>query len=141
MNSIFTREEKFAFGLRLRRMVDKCNENAKEHNRTKVTLSVLASEGQIKDNSTAGDWLRGTSMPPKKEQRENLSKFFGKDKDYFEDNRNKLYSEMCSDERLLQMYIDEELLPTIMEYGLDLKTARKVYLGIYAGPVDTKISE
>ncbi len=26
-----------------------------------------------------------------------------------------------------------------MEYGLDLKTARKVYLGIYAGPVDTKI--
>ena len=28
-----------------------------------------------------------------------------------------------------------------MEYGLDLKTARKVYLGIYAGPVDTKISE
>ena len=28
-----------------------------------------------------------------------------------------------------------------LEYGLDLKTARKVYLGIYAGPVDTKISE
>ena len=26
-----------------------------------------------------------------------------------------------------------------MEYGLDLKTARKVYLGIYANPVDTKI--
>ena len=26
-----------------------------------------------------------------------------------------------------------------LEYGLDLKTARKVYLGIYAGPVDTKI--
>ena len=26
-----------------------------------------------------------------------------------------------------------------MEYGIDLKTARKVYLGIYAGPVDTKI--
>lgn len=26
-----------------------------------------------------------------------------------------------------------------MEYGLDIKTARKVYLGIYAGPVDTKI--
>jgi 1-acyl-sn-glycerol-3-phosphate acyltransferase len=26
-----------------------------------------------------------------------------------------------------------------MEYGLDLKTARKVYLGIYAGPVDTKL--
>ncbi len=28
-----------------------------------------------------------------------------------------------------------------LEYGLDLKTARKVYLGIYAGPVDTKIFE
>ena len=28
-----------------------------------------------------------------------------------------------------------------MEYGLDLKTARKVYLGIYANPVDTKIFE
>ena len=28
-----------------------------------------------------------------------------------------------------------------MEYGLDIKTARKVYLGIYAGPVDTKIFE
>ena len=26
-----------------------------------------------------------------------------------------------------------------LEYGLDLKTARKVYLQIYAGPVDTKI--
>ena len=26
-----------------------------------------------------------------------------------------------------------------MEYGLDIKTARKVYLGIYANPVDTKI--
>ena len=26
-----------------------------------------------------------------------------------------------------------------LEYGLDLKTARKVYLGIYAGPVETKI--
>jgi len=26
-----------------------------------------------------------------------------------------------------------------MEYGVDLKTARKVYLGIYANPVDTKI--
>ncbi len=26
-----------------------------------------------------------------------------------------------------------------LEYGLDLKTARKVYLGIYANPVDTKI--
>lgn len=26
-----------------------------------------------------------------------------------------------------------------LEYGLDLRTARKVYLGIYAGPVDTKI--
>ena len=26
-----------------------------------------------------------------------------------------------------------------LEYGLDLKTARKVYLGIYAGPVDTKL--
>ena len=26
-----------------------------------------------------------------------------------------------------------------MEYGLDLKEARKTYLGIYAGPVDTKI--
>ena len=28
-----------------------------------------------------------------------------------------------------------------LEYGLDLKTARKVYLGIYAGPVETKINE
>lgn len=28
-----------------------------------------------------------------------------------------------------------------MEYGLDLKTARKAYLGIYANPVDTKIFE
>jgi 1-acyl-sn-glycerol-3-phosphate acyltransferase len=28
-----------------------------------------------------------------------------------------------------------------LEYGLDLKTARKVYLGIYAGAVDTKINE
>ena len=28
-----------------------------------------------------------------------------------------------------------------LEYGLDLKTARKVYLGIYAGPVETKIFE
>lgn len=28
-----------------------------------------------------------------------------------------------------------------LEYGLDLKTARKVYLQIYAGPVDTKIFE
>ena len=26
-----------------------------------------------------------------------------------------------------------------LEYGLDLKTARKVYLQIYAGPVETKI--
>ncbi|MBR5808407.1 MAG: 1-acyl-sn-glycerol-3-phosphate acyltransferase [Alistipes sp.] len=26
-----------------------------------------------------------------------------------------------------------------LEYGLDLKTARKVYLGIYAGPVETKM--
>ncbi len=26
-----------------------------------------------------------------------------------------------------------------MEYGLDIKAARKVYLGIYAGPVETKI--
>ena len=28
-----------------------------------------------------------------------------------------------------------------LEYGLDLRTARKVYLQIYAGPVDTKIFE
>lgn len=126
-NSDIKPEEKFAFGLRLRRIIEEHNENAKKHGQSKLKDKDLASACKMGDPSTIGRWKRGEVMPTSKERRVRLSKFFGRKDDYFEDNKEKMYSELSYDRRLLQMYIDEELQPKIVDYDLDLNFLRALH--------------
>ena len=119
--TIFKAQEKWAFGFRLRRLVDERNMNAIKNHCSLVTQNVLAKAGGIEDRTTAGKWLKGKTMPPEKEKRESLCQFFGKNPDYFEDNYEKLWKELSTDSILLQRFIEEEIEPKVEKYGIDTR--------------------